>query len=56
MEAPETNKRESNSNNRFLGTDKNADLPILIYAVEEEESTALESVFDELFKRLTVKN
>ena len=40
----------------FLGTDKNADLSILIHAVEELESTALESVFDELFKRLIIKN
>lgn len=53
-EAPKDDKLKDLAD--FLDTDKNADLPILIHAVEEVESTALESVFDELFKRLIVKN
>lgn len=56
MNAQETNKRESNSSNRFLGADKSTDQPLLIYTQEEVESTAVDTIFDELFKRLIIKN
>jgi hypothetical protein len=55
VSAPETNKRESNSSNSFLGTDKPSKEPVLIYTQEQEESTALDTVFDKLFKLLTEK-
>lgn len=55
MSAPETSKRESNSNNRFLGTNKPTKQPVLIYTQEQEETTAVDAVFDKLFKLLTEK-
>ncbi|MBP7760595.1 hypothetical protein KA093_02265 [Candidatus Saccharibacteria bacterium] len=51
MSAPETNKRELNKDDSFLGTTKDQKT-ILTYLFDELESTALESVFGELFKQV----
>ncbi|MFZ1801473.1 MAG: hypothetical protein WAW62_02195 [Candidatus Saccharimonas aalborgensis] len=51
MSAPETNKRELNKDDSFLGTTKDQKI-ILTYLFDELESTALESVFGKLFKQV----
>lgn len=53
MSGLNTSKRESNSNSSFLGTSKKQPEVVFDYKIEESESTAIESVFDELFSRLS---
>lgn len=52
MSNTKTNKRAPNSNSRFLGTSKKQLEVVFDYRIEELESTALESVFEELFSRV----
>ena len=51
MSGPETNKREPSKDDSFLGTTKDQ-RTVLTYLFDELESTAIESVFGELFKQV----
>lgn len=52
MSSLNTSKRESYKDSSFLGTSKKPSKIVFDYKVEESESTALESVFEELFSRI----
>ena len=54
MNPLETNKRDTNKDNSFLGTDKGKEMTIT-YLFDEQESTAIESVFDVLFQQVEDK-
>lgn len=54
MNPLETNKRDTNKGNSFLGTDKGKEMTIT-YLFDEQESTAIELVFDELFQQVEDK-
>jgi len=48
-----TSKRESYKDSSFLGTSNKQSKIVFDYRIEESESTALESVFEELFSRIS---
>ncbi|HCR55564.1 TPA: hypothetical protein DIV49_01195 [Candidatus Saccharibacteria bacterium] len=57
MDEPKTNKRVSNSNDSFLGSKDKAKKPTsnthYEYRFDEQETTALDTVYGYLFDKLT---
>lgn len=54
MNPLETNKRDTNRDSSFLGTNKSKEMT-LTYLLDEQASTAIESVFNELFQQVEDK-
>ena len=58
MDKAKKNKRQSNSNSRILGnakatSNKLKPVPVYSYLQQQTESTAVDTVFNELFNKLT---
>lgn len=60
MDEPKTNKRVSDSNDSFLGSNDKAKKPTnntnYEYRFDEQETTALDTVYGYLFDKLTEVN
>lgn len=54
MNPLETNKRDTNRDSSFLGTNKTKEMAVT-YMFDEQASTAIESVFNELFHQVEDK-